>query len=86
MTGPALTTRAVTVIEGPEGGRTCRAQLVKYDMSVLHISRTHAPRGAASALFFPVASPRPYRLRSPTRLGPWALQCFESGGIEMRAW
>ena len=65
-----LLTGAVTVIEGPQGGRTCRAQLVKYDMSVLHISQTHAPRGAASALFFPCSLGRPgptaiaYRLRA----------------------
>ena len=60
-------TMAVTVIEDPEGGRTCRAQLVKYDMSVLHISQTHAPRGAASALFSPCSLGRPgiaYRLRA----------------------
>ena len=64
----------MTVIEGPEGGLTCRAQLVKYDMSVLNISRTHASRGAASALFFPVGpSPGPtayvLRLRA-LALGP----------------
>jgi hypothetical protein len=44
--------------------------LVKYDMSVLHISQTHAPRGAASALFSPCSLGRPgptaiaYRLRA----------------------
>jgi len=79
-------TGAVTVIEGPQGGRTCRAQLVKYDMSVLHISQTHAPRGAASALFSPCSLGRPgptaiaYRLRA---LG-LATFSFESVGIEMR--
>ena len=90
MTGPRSNTNsntsAVTVIKGPEGGRTCRAQLVNYDMSVLHISRTHAPRGAASTLFSPAASPRPTRYPLPPLRALRALQRFESGGIEMKAW